>query len=239
MARKEVFFMNTASLSGKREENIPLSGDGFRTGKAQARKRLLDLRGALAPEEVLRRSALIQDLVLADPLWKAARAVALYVAARGEVSTEKLLDAAWAEGKKVFLPRCLRRDPAEPREAGGRMVFALCRSRDELALGGFGLFEPLETCPALSPFAADPDPAALPELVIVPVIGVRADGARLGFGGGYYDRAFARPVWSAVRRLALAYGFQRADFPALKAGEGKGRDICMHGYATEEGLVWL
>jgi 5-formyltetrahydrofolate cyclo-ligase len=57
-----------------------------------------------------------------------------------------------------------------------------------LAPGRFGLLEPLG--PRLGPTAL-----GTADVVVVPALAVSRDGARLGRGGGYYDRALqhARP----------------------------------------------
>lgn len=218
------------------------SPEAVRAARAEARARLLALRRGLPAEERRRLSGRMQSLVLADSRWRAARTVALYVAVRGEAGTEQLLDAAWSAGKTVLLPRCLPADPADPPEAGGRMDFVVCSCREELVPGRYGLAEPGPACQRVAsacPGAA-PDRAPLPDLAVFPAVGLRPDGARLGYGGGYYDRAFSRPGWTSVPRLALIYACQLAWFPA--GGDRDARacpDVAVHGYATEEKLLWL
>jgi 5,10-methenyltetrahydrofolate synthetase len=55
-----------------------------------------------------------------------------------------------------------------------------------------------------------PEPASetvvIPELLFVPCVGFDADGYRLGYGGGYYDRTLA--AWPAAKRpvtVGIAY----------------------------------
>lgn len=190
------------------------------------RAELLRRRRALAPAEWEQASAAVQRRVLALPEWHAARTVALYVAARNEISTDALLRAAWAHGKQVLLPRCL------PTSAGeGIMAFVPCRSYEDLQPGAFGLLEPRPELSAL-PREALPKGFQL-ELMLIPAVGISPQGARLGYGKGFYDRILALPGWNAARRLALVHAFQIADFPAGPL------DVPVHGYATEKELVWL
>ncbi len=205
------------------------------------RSELIGARKALDPADWERQSAAVQRRVLALPEWRDARTVAMYIAVRNEISTGELLKQAWAEGKQVLLPRCL------PPSAGeGIMEFVLCRGYDELKPGTFGLSEPGPACPPLPRTGWERDAAGtftppagtdaslrLPDLILVPAVGISPDGARLGYGKGYYDRLLALPGWNDAKRLAVVHGLQITDFPAGPL------DVPMHGYATEKELVWL
>lgn len=223
----------------------PPSDSAFHDIRNAVRAELLRRRKALDPAEEQRRSAAVQRRVLGLPEWLDAATVALYVAARKEVSTDLLLEDAWKRGKDVLLPRCL-----PPCAGEGLMEFVLCRNAGELKAGAFGLLEPGPSCPALpregwtgrdfsgafvppSQTGVDGRAWRLPDLILVPAVGISPAGARLGYGKGFYDRLLALPGWSAARRLALVHGFQIADFPSGPF------DMPMHGYATEKELVWL
>lgn len=223
--------------------NLPPPHPAFPDIRKAVRAELLSRRKALDPTEEQRLSAAVQRRVLALPEWGKAAVVALYMAARKEVSTNLLLEDAWKNGKDVLLPRCL-----PPCAGEGLMEFALCRDAGELKAGAFGLREPGPACPALPregwtgrEQAAVPPRGAvddgrtlrLPDLILVPAVGISPAGARLGYGKGFYDRLLALPGWNAARRLALVYGFQIAAFPAGPL------DIPMHSYATEKEVVWL
>lgn len=62
-------------------------------------------------------------------------------------------------------------------------------AQDDLEVGPFGILQP----------SADAE-ALVPDVLFVPLVGFTADGARLGQGGGHYDR------WLAEQRPALAVG---------------------------------
>lgn len=206
--------------------SLPHSKKTYRAScpKVVLRKALLAQRSALAPSEAARLSALIAQRLLLERCWREAHLVALYVAARNEVSTEVLLDAAWNSGKRVLLPRCL-----PPEQGKGLMEFALCRGRNDLVSGAYGLSEPGPQCPVW-PLAGE---ARYPDLMLVPAVGVSPVGARIGYGKGYYDRLLARPGWKDVPRIGLVYRFQVVSFPADP------KDVPLHGYLTEKELQWL
>jgi 5-formyltetrahydrofolate cyclo-ligase len=77
-----------------------------------------------------------------------------------------------------------------------------------LAPGRFGLQEP--PGPRLPPTAL-----ATADVVVVPALAVAADGARLGRGGGYYDRALLHARPDAV---LVAVVFDDELLPALPSG---------------------
>lgn len=222
------------------------SGPGTPTGHAfpdrnVLRSELIRARKALDPADWERHSTAVQQRVLTLPEWREARTVAMYIAVRNEISTDKIIMQAWAEGKQVLLPRCL------PPSAGeGIMEFVLCGGYDDLKPGTFGLSEPGPACHPLPrtgweraatgtfvpPAGADAS-LRLPDLILVPAVGISPAGARLGYGKGFYDRLLALPGWNGAKRLALIHALQLADFAAGPL------DVPMHGYATEKELVWL
>ncbi|WP_225046657.1 5-formyltetrahydrofolate cyclo-ligase [Lacticaseibacillus kribbianus] len=116
----------------------------------------------------------LAERLMATPAWQAARTVALTVASPIEMPTAPLIEAAQAAGKTVYLPKTMpHRQMAFLPDPGpaGRITSA------------YGIPEP-------------PYDAALVnqqvDLVVVPGIAFATDThARLGFGGGYYDRFLA------------------------------------------------
>ena len=66
--------------------------------------------------------------------------------------------------------------------------------------GGFGTSVPPE------------GPEVTPDLLITPLSGFDDTGARLGYGGGFYDRTLARlRAAGQVRAVGLAYAAQRLE----------------------------
>jgi 5-formyltetrahydrofolate cyclo-ligase len=155
--------------------------------------------------------------------WGDARIVALYMPIRGELDTGRLLALAWAEGKRVLLPRCVvgRR---------GELELVACENAGELGPGAYGILEPL---PSLSAVDLE-DPAQAPHLLVAPCLAVDRRGYRLGYGGGYYDRLLCRPELQASVCIGLVYAMQLV--PSLPV---ESWDARLHGACTEEGFLWV
>ena len=64
--------------------------------------------------------------------------------------------------------------------AEGQLCFHRVESLDSLRRGAYGLLEPEEDAPVVG--------AEEINLLLVPLEGISSSGARLGKGGGYYDR---------------------------------------------------
>ncbi|KAF5029345.1 5-formyltetrahydrofolate cyclo-ligase [anaerobic digester metagenome] len=227
------------------------------------RRAMLARRAALPPDEAARLGHAAQDALLASPAWQAARQVLLYVAVRNETATARLLDAAWADGKQVLLPRCVTRpataaaatnseSPASgstsasaPSATGSaspasncdnEMCLAPCACAADLKPGRYGIAEPDPTrCPAID-MNAEPGSASsfAPGLAVIPGVAFDRQGNRLGHGAGYYDRFLAHPAMARTALVGLAYAFQIV--PALPVAPW---DRPVHALCTEEGLTWL
>ncbi|WP_035522575.1 5-formyltetrahydrofolate cyclo-ligase, partial [Hoeflea sp. BAL378] len=100
------------------------------------------------------------------------RVIAAYWPIRGEINLRPWMTAASARGAHVCLPVVVEKN--QPVE------FHRWTPESAMAKGFWNI--PV-------PAAADP---LVPEVVIVPLLGVDDQGYRLGNGGGYYDRTLAR-----------------------------------------------
>lgn len=192
--------------------------------KAALRERMRMLRREQPPGLARARGLEAQQRLLDAPCWGAARSVALYVALKGEMPTEKLLEAAWQSGRAVYLPRMR---PHEP----GRMDFVACDGFSQLRPGPFGLREPEASLPGFG--AEDVGKGFAPDLLVLPGLAFDRRGGRLGFGGGYYDR-FLDNAQLSCPSVGLCFAFQVLGNLPLEQWDRRVRFLC-----TEEGFTCL
>jgi 5-formyltetrahydrofolate cyclo-ligase len=177
---------------------IPSSADDVlrQRVKAELRKRMRGLRGALPASACAERSARICERLMATESFARARAVALFwpMARRREVDLRGLDAQLRARGVRVAYPAV---DPQSH-----ALVFRFVADPDAMiedASQGMGLREPS----ALEPEALPGDLDA----IVVPALVVDPSGHRIGYGAGYYDRTLPRFVPPATS-IAVAFDFQ-------------------------------
>ncbi|CAK7028837.1 MAG: 5-formyltetrahydrofolate cyclo-ligase [Desulfovibrio sp.] len=191
--------------------------------KETIRKAMRARRKDMLVETVHALSFAAQSNILEDKAWKNAQSVGLYVAVRHEVETGILMENAWSAGKDVYFPYT-------PPTGAGVMHLLPCASGEKLVTNHFGIPEPT---PATCPLPEEGE-EWVPDVIVVPGIAFDVKGRRVGSGGGYYDRLFAKRSMARTLRIGLAYGFQVLDEVPVEKW-----DAPMHAIATEEGLTWL
>jgi 5-formyltetrahydrofolate cyclo-ligase len=163
-------------------------------------------------------SHLAARAVMHLPAFAAGKRVALYLPFDRETDTAELIAAARRRGIHLYLPVIVDRRRA-------RMRFYPFDGATRR--GTFGIAIPAR--------AGAPMPARFLHLIVVPLVGVDARGRRLGFGGGFYDRALAfrrqRKLWGGPHLVGLAFDCQRT-----AARFAQPWDLQLDFLATESGL---
>ena len=156
--------------------------------KKALRRQIGEKKSALSALEIDQRSRALAEKLFETPQYRAAKSLYAYLSFNQEVRTNPIIERAWADGKRVAVPKVIGKD----------MVFIWIDSFDNLApQGAFNITEPIENGPV-----AD-DPAAL---VLMPGLAFDPAGHRVGYGGGYYDRFLAEEPDHPL--VALCYDFQ-------------------------------
>jgi 5-formyltetrahydrofolate cyclo-ligase len=127
---------------------------------------------------------------IALPAIRQARTLFVYVSTEFEVATHALIDFCLDAGQTIAVPL------VGDKSAMSAVHFP---GWDAMKPGALGILTP----PPLPPW-----PGAI-DVVIVPGLAFTADGGRLGYGGGYYDRWLA--LNPAAATIALAFEAQIFD----------------------------
>lgn len=142
---------------------------------------------AMTPDEIVRKSELLGQLLAKSEPYRRASAVYGYLPYNQEVRTVPMLEQALRDGKRVAVPKCY----------GDEMRFIWMDDLSAVAPGYAGIPEPV----ADGPVADDPT-----ALVLMPGLAFDPSGRRIGYGGGFYDRFLANEPLHPT--LALCYDFQ-------------------------------
>lgn len=119
------------------------------------------------------KEAQLYAALFASKQWLDAEHIGLTYSMPIEVNTVPIIERAWDEKKKVYLPS------SHPK---GVMYFHPYNQKTSLKKSKFGVLEP-ETHVIIEKNVLD--------FIVVPGVIYRKDGYRIGFGGGYYDRYLA------------------------------------------------
>ncbi|MGN0852677.1 MAG: 5-formyltetrahydrofolate cyclo-ligase [Kiritimatiellia bacterium] len=169
------------------------SKDEIRREMRRARRQV-DAKDRVKASEALCRKLLAR--------WDVQRALELrqpfaaYLASGSELDLAPLVKALWAADVTVAVP-CWNAE-------GGRYVLAAYDNTTTLVQGSHHVAEPADACEIAAEDIG---------LWIVPGLAFTPSGARLGYGGGWYDRMLARAAPGAVK-IGVCYPFQMvADLP--------------------------
>lgn len=177
--------------------------------KKEIREIYQSLRNQMAPGQVRSLSAGICEIIKNSEYYQNARRIYAYCPIGNEADIRPIISDAWKRGKKVAFPKVF----------GKEMRYFQVRDFSELRVGTFGVPEPPEDILADWPDA----------LVLVPGVAFDRDGNRMGYGGGYYDRYFARKTSQIL--LGVACELQIA-----KSIPAEETDRRMDAVATETGI---
>jgi 5-formyltetrahydrofolate cyclo-ligase len=138
--------------------------------------------------------------------------VAAYWPIRDELDCRPVLTQLMDSGQPVCLPVVLGDEqPLELR---------LWEQGAPLYPSGFGTLAP-----------PDDAPLAVPDVILMPLLGYDRAGTRLGYGGGYYDRTLAS-MPNLPKLVGFAFAAQELDFIPREA-----HDVPLDIVITEQGVL--
>lgn len=168
----------------------------MRAEKTLLRQKFLAKRLAISAAQRMQTADAIAQQLVNLPEWPTANYIAGYWATRGEVPLH--IVQMRVQTPKVWCLPIIQQDRT--------LKFAPWRSGDDLVSNQYGIPEP-----DISPTSALD--ASIPSIILMPLLAYTNGGARLGMGGGYYDRSFAfrHDLAAPPLLIGIAYSDQEAE----------------------------
>jgi 5-formyltetrahydrofolate cyclo-ligase len=135
-------------------------------------------RRLLGPEEQNTAAKLLVEQLSQHGKVQSAKHIAIYLANDGELDPMLFVQWCWSKGKNVYLP------VIHPFNKNN-LLFLRYDINTKLKANKFGILEPLlnvnDVCPVNNL-----------DVLCTPLVAFDTSGARLGMGGGFYDRTLAK-----------------------------------------------
>ncbi len=170
--------------------------------KKYLRKEILRLRKDIPKEKLKEISSIInRNLVnLYNQKLKDFSIFFLYYPVGSEVDIRDFILFLLKEDKEVYLPKVIDKK---------NMDFYRIFSFDNLKVGKFNILEP-DISKNLKKANI---PLTIPEVLVVPSVGINKDFFRLGMGGGYYDRFYSKiKKYNTIKISPIMENFINLDF---------------------------
>lgn len=146
--------------------------------RKQLRKTTRNKRLALSFEEQATAASELSSRLTANSKVTTARHIAIYLANDGELNTMPFIEWCWANNKHVYLP------VIHP-FSKGHLLFLEYTPDTLLHKNCFGILEPKLNV-SLVQLISNID------IIFTPLVAFDSSGARLGMGGGFYDRTLQK-----------------------------------------------
>jgi 5-formyltetrahydrofolate cyclo-ligase len=184
--------------------------------KGDLRKGRLAARDAIPAEERIEKSLTIASHALGVIPVAPGTVVSGFLPIRSEVDTRPLMDHLRERGARLCVPAILDKTT---------IVFRELVRGAELVPGTFGTVGP-----GLEAAELDPD------IMLMPLSAFDAAGHRIGYGGGYYDRAISRLHEKGLKPRLIGIAFDCQEVASVPA---EPHDVKLDAVLTESGYRLL
>jgi len=189
-----------------------------KTLKSDYRTKYLSIRDGLSEHEIIEKSAAAETHLFKTIKYQKCETLLIYKNFGSEAVTSGIIADALKKGKTVALPRLTDKKNRD-------MAFFRIANDEKFIVNSFGVAEPAFDAKKI--VASD-----LNTLIIAPGAVFSVNGARIGYGGGYYDRYLSRNVYNKC--IGFCFAAQFIDY--VPSDE---TDVNMDAVVTEDGFQTL
>ncbi|MER0237326.1 5-formyltetrahydrofolate cyclo-ligase [Fulvimarina sp. MAC8] len=186
----------------------------FKERKRELRKAALARRDAMDEADRIEASLMVAehgDRLLSD--LEPGTIVSGFLPIRSEVDLRPLMTNLADRGAKLCVPAIVDNE----------LQFRELTRGAELVEQGFGTVSPGEDAAVLDP-----------TLMLVPLSAFDRKGGRIGYGGGFYDRAIQRLIDKGITPRLIGTGFATQEIDTVPMAE---HDRFLDAIVTEEGVI--
>ncbi|MDC1241211.1 5-formyltetrahydrofolate cyclo-ligase [Gammaproteobacteria bacterium] len=184
--------------------------------KNKIRKSLLEQGHILSSKEAAKLNNKIQNNILNSFDLSKKKNVLLYFPYKKEVTLELIKSELNKYSHDIYMPKIFPRN---------QLRFNLCTNGATLTKNKFGIPE-LDNTHYLDPHLFD--------VMFIPFVGVDADGCRIGYGGGYFDRALSNFKKHERKTTIIGLGY---DYQILDKKISEPHDLKYDLVATESRIL--
>ena len=163
--------------------------------RSQLRATIRQRRNALSTNEQKKAGLSLAEILSGHTKIQQASRIAIYLTNDGELSTRSFIDWCWQNNKQVYLPVV---HPFSP----GNLLFLQYQQDTKLINNVYGILEPQLDVTKVCPLAEL-------DIICTPLVAFDVFGARLGMGGGFYDRSLAHWQQTKLYPIGLAHDCQQ------------------------------
>lgn len=153
--------------------------------KRELRNIIKNKSASLSQEYISDSSNKIQRLFIDSQLYKNSSSIFVYVSMQKEPDTSLIIKTALKEGRRVYVPKCIRK---------GVMIPVEINSESKFISGFMNIPEPENV--------SFDDVNSKIDLAVLPCVSADMQGNRLGHGGGYYDVFLEK---NKVKKVCLCF----------------------------------
>ncbi|SKB11108.1 5-formyltetrahydrofolate cyclo-ligase [Planktothrix sp. PCC 11201] len=154
--------------------------------KIELRRLLIKQRRSLSHIDWKSKSDLLCQNLQHNPLFQQAKTILSYFSFRQEPDLSLLLSNT---DKKWGFPRCVEQS----------LTWHYWQPGETYNINSYGIIEPDANLMQLQSSEVD--------LILVPSVACDAQGYRLGYGGGFYDRMLSLPEWNLIPTVGIIFDF--------------------------------